>query len=295
MTRLSALLIACVACASSWGLSAHAEGGADLSLSPKRVVLGPADRAATIYVFNRGTAAATYTLALEDEVMTADGQIRSRAEMASDPAGAQALSRLKSAEPFLTFAPHRVTLQPGESQTVRLRALRPGDLAPGEYRTHLTVTALPPEDMGLTAEQAANPTEGQLSVKVVTLFSISMPLIVRQGAVDVTASIDGMRLETRESRDPAAPAPITSVLFDLGRQGTSSLYGDVEVSVMKNGKPGEVIGRARGIGVYAEADKRIVAVPLSRAPASGQKLQILFRDDDTRPGVVLATAVFTAP
>ena len=61
------------------------------------------------------------------------------------------------------------------------------------------------------------------------------------------------------------------------------------------GSIGEVIGSARGVGVYTEIDRRRVAVPLTLLPAHGETLQILFRDDDSRPGTVLATANLTAP
>lgn len=270
---------------------AETPSGADLSISPKRVVLGSADRAATLYIFNRGTQAATFGLSVGDRVMTPDGRIRNPEELAGAADAASALANLKSATAFVSFAPRRVTLQPGQSQTIRLRALRPADLAEGEYRTHLTITGVPPEDTGLTAEQAVAPTEGSLSVKIVTLFSVSLPVVVRQGKVEAAAAIEGARLESRDTPQ----GPRAEISLDLVRRGGASLYGDVEVRAMKGGKPGEVVGGMRGVGVYAETDRRHMAVPLSVQPAHGQAYQILFRDDDTQPGTALATTSFTAP
>jgi len=275
--------------------AAFAQGGADLSLSPKRIVFGAADRAATLYIFNRGTEAATFGLALSDQVMTPDGRIRPAAELSGVPEAADALARLKSAEALVSFSPRRVTLQPGASQTIRLRVLRPADLPAGEYRSHLTISAVPPEDLGLTAENAAKPDQGELSVKIVTLFSLAIPVIVRQGPAQVAAAIDKVELQWREApdTDPAKRAALLSM--DMVRSGESSLFGDIEVRALKGGKPGDVIGGLRGLGVYAEIDRRRIAVPLGASAKSGDSVQIIFKDDDTRPGTVLATAIYTIP
>jgi P pilus assembly chaperone PapD len=276
----------------------RAQVGADLSISPKRVTFDETGRSATVYIFNRGSQAATYSLSLVDRVMTPDGQIRTVAEAAGAAEGAAANGRLKSATTLLTFAPRRVTLRPGESQTVRIRVLRPADLAVGEYRSHLTVTDVPPETAGLTAEEAVAPGAGELAVRVVALFSVSIPVIVRQGPADVQAAIDAVRFSVKDQ--PAAPGTTapkrTGVLsIDLVRKGASSLFGDVEIRAVKAGKPGEVVGGARGVAVYGEIDRRTLALPLTRIPASGEVLDIVLRDDDTRAGTPLATVDFTVP
>jgi P pilus assembly chaperone PapD len=276
----------------------RAQVGADLSISPKRVTFDEAGRSATVYIFNRGSQAATYSLGLVDRVMTPDGQIRTVAESASAPEGAAANARLKSAAALLTFAPRRVTLRPGESQTVRIRVLRPADLAAGEYRTHLTVTDVPPETAGLTAEEAAAPGAGELAVRIVALFSVSIPVIVRQGPADVQAGIDAVRFAVKDSPTaPGASAPKQTAFLtiDLVRQGASSLFGDIEIRAVKAGKPGEIVGGAKGVAVYGEIDRRTLALPLARIPARGETLGIVFRDDDTRAGAPLATAEFTVP
>jgi len=276
----------------------RAQVGADLSISPKRVTFDEAGRSATVYIFNRGSQAATYSLGLVDRVMTPDGQIRTVAESANAPEGAAANARLKSAAALLTFAPRRVTLRPGESQTVRIRVLRPADLAVGEYRTHLTVTDVPPETAGLTAEEAAAPGAGELAVRIVALFSVSIPVIVRQGPADVQAGIDAVRFAVKDPQTAsgAAPSKQTALLtIELVRQGASSLFGDIEIRAVKAGKPGEVVGGAKGVAVYGEIDRRTLALPLTRIPARGETLSIVFRDDDTRAGTPLATADFTVP
>jgi hypothetical protein len=118
---------------------------------------------------------------------------------------------------------------------------------------------------------------------------------VRLGDPDVRAAIENAHLEYVNVTPPGGgAAKRTPVLdFDIVRQGTSSLFGNVQVRAKAKGK--DPIGLARGVGVYTEIDRRAMQVPLTRAPAAGEPLEITFTDDDTSPGHVLAQSAFTAP
>ena len=267
---------------------AAAVGTGDINISPKRIVFGPNGRGATVYVFNRGTAPATYSIAVIDRAMMPDGRIEAIDDANRSAAEATVAARVKSAKTFVIFTPRRVTLQPNESQTIRLRALRPANLASGEYRTHLTVTAIPPEDVGLTADDAVKPAAGQLAVRVVPVFSISIPLIVRQGAAEVHAALEALRYALE--RTPNGQQKVAFVSLELARLGASSVYGNIEVR-----RGDEVIGVVQGLAVYPEIARRAVQIPLSTIPPSGTELSVVLVDDDTQPGVELAKAVLTVP
>lgn len=274
--------------------AAQTSGGADLNISPKRVVFSPDMRAATIYVFNRGGEAATYNISLTDRVMTPDGQVRAVTDPEVMASAADVVAKLPSAQPMLTFTPRRVTLQPGQSQVVRLRALRAPEMPLPEYHTHLTVTTVPPESAGETAEEAANAAPGRVVAKINTLFSISIAVIVRQGEVDVQGGLDGASYSLRSAQTPDGQR--TALLsVDLLRKGANSLYGDVEVRDAKAAKSSPPLGAIRGVGVYTEVDRRKVQIPLAKIPPSGTALVITLKDDDTKPGTVLATATLTVP
>jgi len=275
-----------------------AQGGADLNLSPKRVVFDPQTRSAVVYVFNRGTAPSSYNIQLTDKVMTPDGQIRDADEVAKTPDGAPIVAQLKSAKSMIVFTPRHVTLAGGTSQVIRLLVLRPADLAPGEYRSHLTVTQVPPDDVGLTAEQAAGDEAKQLSVHIATRFAISIPLIVRQGPADIRAAISDVGYSVRKAPTNSAlgAADASGVIaLQLARQGSSSLFGELEIYTVVNGKLGDMIGGLRGIGVYPEIDRRAVEITLTRKPASGQQLTLIFRNQDAKPGEFLAQTNYTVP
>jgi len=274
--------------------NAHAAGaGGDINVSPKRIVFDAAGHAATVYLFNRGDGAATYSISVIDRVMIPDGQIVSVDDAKKDASQAAFAAKVTSAKDFIQFTPRRVTLKPNESQTIRLRAIKPDDLPPGEYRTHLTITSVPPEEAGLTAEQAVTPGSRELSVRIVPVFSLSIPLIVRQGDVEVRAGLESPHLAWDEAPlAPATgkPAKLAAINVTIDRLGHNSVYGNVEV---RSGD--EILGAVHGVGVYPEVERRLVKVPLSRPPKPAEKLVIVLVDDDTKPGSDLARVSFVAP
>lgn len=277
------LLLAC-----AFPAFAQQPGEADLNISPKRLVLGGASRAGVVYVFNRGTAGASYAIDLVDRVMLQDGQIMPLDEVKQGTDAETVASRLASARAMITFSPRRVTLGPGESQTIRVRVLEPAGLAAAEYRTHLTVATLPPEDAGLTAEQAASTESGQLTTRVIALLALSIPVIVRH---DVTAGTVGLESPALKRGDPAAKdSPAGSVDLFLTRSGEGSAYGNLEVLAQKGAARPETIGAVKGIAVYPEITRRAASIPLLRAPAAGETLSVRFTDDDASPGKIVATA-----
>lgn len=270
----------------------QAQAAADLNISPKRIVFSGTNRSTLVYVFNRGSAGASYAVDLSDRVMLPDGQILGISEVPADQEASKATAaRVKSAKSMLTYTPRRVTLAPGESQVIRVRLLPPAGLAAGEYRSHLTVATLPPEDVGVTAEQAAQLGDGQLSVKVVSLLALSIPVIVRQDVTAGQAGLENLKLERNTSEGQDQQPGLLSL--DLVRSGNGSVYGSFEVLVDKGrGKP-EAIGALKGIAVYPEIDRRRISLALQRMPAAGEKLLVRFLDEtDSGPGAPLATTTF---
>jgi hypothetical protein len=261
---------------------------ANLNISPKRLTFDRAGRSATVFIFNQGGAPGTFDVSLVDRVMLPDGQITPLADAMTKPELAALVARAKSAKDMITITPRRATLAPGKGQTIRIRVSATDPNAIGEFRSHLTVTTIPPANIGLTAEQAAANTPGQLQFVINSVFGLSIPVIVRTGATDVRAGIENAKLSYAElSPDGVAPPKRTPVVdFDLVRLGANSLFGNIEVRSARG--RGDPLGVARGVGVYTEIDRRTMHIPLSRAPTPGEQLEISFSDDDTTPGTVLA-------
>jgi hypothetical protein len=266
----------------------------NLNITPKRLVLDRGSRAGTVYIFNQGNAAATFDISLVERVMLPNGEIRAVAGAPADPAVQLSISRLASAQKMLVATPRRVTLAPGKGQTIRIRAMQPAN-GTGEHRTHLTVATVPPRETGLTAEQAQSAASGQLSFRITSVFGLSVPVIVRPGPVDARGAIENLRVATAEI-SPSGTAPGVSspiVQFELRRLGANSLFGNVEVRAVR-GRGRDVLGLARGVGVYPEIDRRTMQIPLKRALKPGEQIEIEFTDDDATPGRVIARSTLTA-
>lgn len=269
--------------------------GVNLNVTPRRVTFDRTTRTASVFVFNQGDATTSFDVALVDRVMLPDGQIRATDQALATPGGKAIVDLLHSAHDMVVVTPRRITLAPGKGQMIRLRAMPPPAPTATEFRTHLTITNIPPPDAGLTADQAAAVQSGQLVFHVRSAVAISIPVIVRAGPTDVRAGLESPRLIEAEARlEPgAAPRKLPALTFEIVRLGTSSLFGNVQVSGGARGD--ETLGIARGVGVYPEIDRRSLQIVLKRVPRPGEKLTLTFTDDDTHPGTVLARTVFEAP
>ena len=268
-----------------------AAGAPNLNISPKRIAFDRNHRSGTVFIFNQGTGPGTFDISLVDRVMLPSGQIMSLEEAQADLQTKVVADRVKSAQPVLQISPRRVTLNPGQGQTIRLRVTGAGaELQPTELRSHLTVATLPPREAGTTAEgAAASTTSTEMSFRITALFGLSVPAIVRLNDLDVRAGLENAHVAMEPwGGTPQKPGPMTPILtLDLVRLGSNSLFGNLEVRVRGQTR-GAPLGTVRGLGVYTEIERRPVKIELSRPPAPGERLEVTFTDDDTSPGKLLA-------
>ena len=269
--------------------------GANLNISPKRVTFDRSHRSGSIFIFNQGSAPGTFDISLVDRVMMPDGQILPLADALAKPETKAIADRVRSAKNVLQVSPRRVTLDPGQGQTIRLRMIGAAD-EPGaaELRSHLTISTLPPREAGTTAEAAAAAAapQGELRFQINALLGLSIPAIVRLNELDMRAGLENARL-SYEQLPPAlgAPAVRTAILtLELVRQGANSLFGNVEIRTQGDLRP-LPMGMARGVGVYPEIERRTIRIALTRVPAPGEHLEVTFTDDDTSPGKLLAKLI----
>ncbi|MBO9669163.1 MAG: hypothetical protein J7485_01460 [Sphingobium sp.] len=292
------ILAALLATGLSAGLSAQSSPSqtptpnarVNLNITPKRLSFNRATRSASVYVFNQGNRPATVDVSLVERVMLPTGEIKTLADALATPEAKPFAERLRSARGLVVATPRRIILAPGKGQTVRLRVTFPDNADAPEYRSHLTVATVPPREAGLTAEDAAGLRSGEYSFRLNAVFGLSIPVIIRTGTPDVRADIRNVRLddETLSLDGVAPPSRVKILVFDLGRLGGNSLFGNVEIRSSSGAR--EVLGLARGVGVYPEVDSRTIRIPLRRPPAPGETLDVTFVDDDLTPGRIVARA-----
>ncbi|WP_324261859.1 molecular chaperone [Altererythrobacter sp. H2] len=224
-------------------LPAKAQG--DLLVAPTRVILD-GRRGTEVILSNIGSEEATYRVELELRRMTPEGGL---IDVEPDQANAIELAALE----MIRYAPRRITLPPGQPQAVRLSA-RPGaELPDGEYRVHMAFRAIP-RPVKVTDEEASEP---GLKLKLVPVYGVTIPIIVRHGQLEAKAALEQPRIERAGER--------SEIRVTVNRAGQASTYGDLQI--LRQGS-GELLYAARGLAVYAEVPSREFNLPVANDEAA---------------------------
>lgn len=205
----------------------------NLLITPKRVVFEGNKRSMDLNLANIGDDTATYAISLIQIRMTEEGGF----ETITEPDEGQMF-----ASPYIRYFPRTVTLGPKEAQTVKLQVVRSGSLAPGEYRSHLYFRAVPKEKpLGEEEEVVSDPSS--ISVKLIPIFGITIPAIIRIGQPAVSVTITDPELKFENDTIPRL-----SVVFN--RSGNYSAYGDLAVDHVSEQGIVTRVGIANGVAVY---------------------------------------------
>jgi P pilus assembly chaperone PapD len=252
---------------------------ADLMLHPTRLVFEKNQRAAQVDLINDGSQSATYRIQLINRRMTEDGSITAITE----PVPGE-----QFADGMLVFSPRQVTLAPGTTQTVRVMVRRPAGLAPGEYRSHLYFERLP--DPG-AADSVESQGQQQIGITLNVLVGASIPVIVREGDTDATATLSNLALQRgADGRNVLA--------MQVERSGNRSVYGDLVVKFTPNGGAETELAHIGGIAVYTPNPMRRANVALANPPrgtlAHGT-LRVTYRERPDAGGKLLAEASLVLP
>ena len=216
-----------------------AQAAGDLLVAPTRVVLD-GNRGTEVILNNIDSQPATYRVSLEVRRMNASGNLDEIAPEKATAAEQQALG-------MITYAPRRVELAPNQPQAIRIGVRAPADLPDGEYRVHMLFRAIP-DAKPVTETTSAN---SGLSIALTPIYGVTIPVIIRKGALKATAAIGDARID-RSSGQP-------ELALSLSRDGARSTYG--RIRVLKPGKSNPVF-EVRGVAVYPEVTKRSVSFPL---------------------------------
>lgn len=281
MLRLSARLLCCwlsgflALSALAQVPPAPADGGiGDLLVAPTRVVFEGRRRSAELNLSNIGQAQATFRITLVRMEMDETGGIK---ELPFDP-GTENLRSL------FRFSPRQVTLDPRESQTVRIQVRKPAQLPDGEYRLHMTFRAVPPDP---PAPQTTAEAPKGIAIKLTPIYGIAIPLIVRHGKTSASVSITGPTVDVKNG----------VLRFRLDRSGNQSVYGDLQVTLLPTTGAPEVLAEASGLAVYTPNSSRTVSLPIrkGRSIPPGSRIRITYTQPALDGGRLFAETVMTTP
>ena len=218
----------------------------DLMVTPERIIFDGPRRTAEVSMMNRSSKPLTYGISFIQYRMSENGMMKEITE-----AGPNELF----ASHCVRFTPRRVLLEPHEIQTILLQLVKPQGMKDGEYRSHLLFRVLP------TATEEEGPDAGKesksLSIQLIPIYGISIPVILRNGALNVTARLSGLRLAPKEE------GVQRTLLVTIEREGDCSTFGNLVTEWNAPGKNEVSVGRLNGIAVYTGNAKRIVSIPLA--------------------------------
>ena len=272
MIRIAVLMVVAVT------VAVEAQAGGELMVHPTRIVLDGKTRTAQLDLINSGTEPTTYRISIIRRRMTETGDFVT----VDTP-----LEEEQFADQMIRFSPRQVVLEPGVAQAVRLQLRKPPGLEEGEYRSHLLFQALP---AAAPAAVDSESTGESLDIRLIPIYSLSIPVIVRQGTTSAGISISDVSLRRGKNAPPA-------VALTLNRTGSRSVYGDLTISVVSPTGVERVIGRANGVAVYTPNTLRraIVALPALTAGIPPGQLRVTFAERPEQAGRVQSESRIALP
>lgn len=247
----------------------------NLLITPGRVVFEGAKKNQELNLANTGRDTATYNVSLVQYRMKEDGSI----EEIREPDPGQ-----NFADKFIRFFPRTVTLAPNEAQVVKMQLYKTNEMSPGEYRSHVYFRAVPKQTALGEEDKIKDSTT--LSVKLVPIFGITIPVIIRVGETSAKVTLSELSFQILNDT-----LPRLNLAFN--RSGNRSVYGDLEINHISPTGKETLVGTIRGIAVYTPNPVRRIKLDLNVVPGvdyrSG-KLQVIYSGQTDVKPVKLAEA-----
>lgn len=242
-----------------FGFQSFAQG--NLLVTPTRVLFEGNKQMEELNLLNMGNETTTYSISFVQKRMKEDGSFVN----IEKPDSGQLF-----ADPYLRIFPREVTLAPGEPQVIMLQCRRKADMIAGEYRSHLFFRS-EKDYKPLASRNSARDTT-QLNVQLIPIFGMSIPIIIRCGAVNVNVGLSNLKLENQQDT-------LQILHLNVNRTGNISTYGDIIIDFIPTHGKSYQIGIVTGLGVYTNINQRHVDVklkkPLDRALTNG-KLKVQY-------------------
>jgi P pilus assembly chaperone PapD len=204
----------------------------NLLITPRRVVFDGARRVMELNLANTGQDTAKYNVSMIQYRMKEDGSF----EEITIPDPGQ-----NFADKNIRFFPRTVTLGPNEAQVVKMQVANTTNLAPGEYRSHVYFRAVP-KQVALGEEEIQKDSTA-VSVKLIPIFGITIPVIIRIGESTTKVTLSGLKMEMVNDT-------INRLEMTFNRTGNMSVYGDLKVMYVSPTGITTQVGVVNGIAVY---------------------------------------------
>lgn len=250
-------------------LSHEVKAQGNLLITPRRVVFEGSKRTQELNLANTGLDTAKYNVSIVQYRMKEDGSF----EEITVPDSGQ-----NFADKFIRFFPRTVTLAPNEAQVVKMQLTKADQMTPGEYRSHVYFRAVPKQTALGTTEAVKDSTS--IGVKLIPIFGITIPVIIRSGESTMKVNLSDLKLEMISDTIPR-------LQFTFNRTGNQSVYGDILVEHISPRTVITPVGTVRGIAVYTPNTVRRFQMDLEKkanVDFHSGNLKITFSaQSDTKP------------
>ncbi len=240
-----------------------------LMVNPKRIMLDDKKRSDVLTLYNNGDDTSSYSISFKHYEMKPDGSFKD-----VDTAKTAVLF----CDSIVRYFPFEVTLAPHESQTVKIRFLKPKDLALGEYRSHLYFH--PIERAKALEAQARDTAQKTVTLELHAIFGLAVPIIVRNQTTPAKVSMDNLKLS------PLDTGGKVTLSAEIHRSGDESCYGSLLVKYKdKDGKETE-LSTVKGIAVYVPLLMRKVELrfaPPANMLTNGGSIKLEFQSLTDNP------------
>jgi P pilus assembly chaperone PapD len=216
----------------------------EVLIAPTRVVFDGTARTKEVVIVNRSAEPEIYDIGFENKRFNEEGEATTVTE---------ANTGEKFADNMLKVSSHTITVAPGESQVVRILLRKLPGLETGEYRTHLVVRGQPKEDAPIVTGGDAQ----GVSVKLIPIYGLSIPILVRQGSLASSVAVTEVKLS------PPAENGTGRLELYLTRTGDRSAFVDISLYSLALPKGAAPTVALKGLSIYAPLSQRHVQVQLS--------------------------------
>lgn len=234
---------------------------ASLQVYPTRVFIDEKSRGQTLSLKHTGARAETYKISVVYYKMKPDGSVEKRQPTEPLPSD--------FAKGLFRYSPKRVTLEPGNTQILRIKAKSLGRFKAGEYRAHFLFQ---PIGEGIGESQATM----QLRAKV----AVAIPIVVSKGKQRYSAEIAELQLQ----RDSARFSAI------IRNTGTGYLFGEISLYHQTNQRKKRLF-YVKGVSSYIP--ERKVDYKISEAQSlkdlNGGQLLLEYRQPEKLGGALLGS------
>jgi len=202
----------------------------NLLITPVRVIFEGQKKMQELNLANAGKDSAKYLISFVEIRMNENGTF----DKITEPDSGQHF-----ASGNLRYFPRTVMLAPGEAQLIKLQTTKLSQLAAGEYRSHMYFRAIP-DEKPLGDQVPAKDTTG-ISIKLIPVFGITIPVIIRIGASTTKVTISNLAM------DDSIPYQLN---MSFNRTGNFSVYGDITVNYISPQGKITKAGAANGVAIY---------------------------------------------